>query len=48
MHFNVYDIFYSPCSHQHVSAAILAALSVMFLLQEYRNTNVVSCIAVTT
>jgi hypothetical protein len=44
MHFNVYDIFYSPCSHQHVSAAIPAALGVMLLLQDYRNTNVVSCV----
>ena len=22
MHFNIYDVFYSQCSHQHVSAGI--------------------------
>ena len=47
MHFNVYDIFYSLCSHQHVSAAIPPALGMMMLLQEYRDTNVFSCVAVT-
>ena len=46
MHFNIYDVFYSLCSHQHVSAAIVAVFRVMFLLQEYKCTNVVSCVAV--
>jgi hypothetical protein len=48
MHFNVYDIHYSQFSHQHVSAAIAAIFRVMLLLQEYKSTNVVSCVAVTT
>jgi hypothetical protein len=46
MHFNVYDVFYSPNSHQHVSAAFAAIFRVM-LLQEYKGTNMISCVAVT-
>jgi len=46
MHFNVYDVFYSLNSHQHVSAAIAAIFSVM-LLQQYKGTNVVSCVTFT-
>jgi len=41
MHFNIYDVFYSLYSHQHVSAAFAAIFRVM-LLQEYNATNVVS------
>jgi len=37
MHFNVYDVFYSQSSYQHVSAAI-AAIFVVILLQEYKYT----------
>jgi len=37
--------FYSQCSNQHVSAAI-AAIFRITLSQEYKGTNVVSCIAV--
>jgi hypothetical protein len=47
MHFNIYDEFYSQCSHQHVSAAIAAIFRVMLLLQQYKGTDVVSCVAVT-
>jgi hypothetical protein len=47
MHFSVYDVYYSQRSHQHVSAAAAAIFRVMLLLQEYKRTNVVSCIAVT-
>jgi len=35
MHFNVYDVFYSLYSHQHVSAATAAIFRVI-LLQEYK------------
>jgi len=34
--FNVDDIFYSLCSHEHVSAAIAAIFRVILLLQEYK------------
>jgi len=36
MHFNIYGVFYSHCSHQHVSAGISAIFRVMLLLQEYK------------
>ena len=36
IHFNIYDIFYSQCSQQHVSAGILAIFKVK-LLQEYKH-----------
>ena len=32
MHFNVYDVFYSINSHQHVSAATAVIFSVVLLL----------------
>jgi hypothetical protein len=48
MHSNVYDVFYSLYSHQHVSAAIAAIYSVMLLLQEYNGANVVGCVAIST
>jgi len=38
MHFNMYDIFYSQCSHQHVSAGNEAIFRVMLILQEYKRT----------
>jgi len=44
MHLNVYDVVYSLNSHQHVSAGIVAIFRVMLLLQEYKGTNVVSCV----
>ena len=47
MHFNIYDVFYSQFSHQHVLAAIAAIFSVVLLLQEYKGKNMVSCVAVT-
>jgi len=34
MHFNVYDVFYSQCSHQNILASIPAIFRVMLLLQE--------------
>jgi hypothetical protein len=47
MHFSGYDVFYSQCSHQIVSAATAAIFRVMLLLQQYKGTNVVSCVDVT-
>ena len=38
IHFNIYDVFYSQCSHQHVSAGILAIFRVtlLFTTQKYK------------
>jgi hypothetical protein len=47
MHFNVYYVFYSLYSHQHVSATTVAIFRVKLLLQAYKDTNLVSCVAVT-
>ena len=47
MHFNVYDVFYSQFSPQHVSAAIAVIFRVI-LLQQYKCTNLVSFVTVTT
>jgi hypothetical protein len=47
MPYNIYDTFYSQRSQQYVSAAT-AAIFRAILLQEYKGTNVVSCVAVTT
>jgi len=47
MHLQVYDVLYSQFSHQHISAAFAAIFSLMLLLQEHKDTNVVSCIALT-
>jgi len=47
MHFNIYDVFYSKCYHQHVSAGIQAIFRVMLILQEYKNRNVVNCVTIT-
>ena len=46
MHFNIYDVFYSQFSHQRVSVVIAVIFSVI-LLQQYKFTNVVSCVDVT-
>jgi len=46
MHFNVYNVFYSLYSRQQISAAIAAMFRVMLLLQGYKSTNVISCVAV--
>jgi len=43
MNLNVYDVFYSQCSHQCVLAATTAIFRVI-LLQEYKGTNMVSCV----
>jgi hypothetical protein len=37
--FNIYDVFYSQCFHQHVSAGIPVIFRVI-LLKEYKLTNV--------
>jgi len=47
MHFNVYDVSHTQNYDQHVSAAINAILRVMLLLQ-YKGTNEVCWVAVTT
>jgi hypothetical protein len=47
MHFIIYDVFYLQYSHQHVPAGISAICIVMFLLQEYKSTNVASCVTIT-
>ena len=47
MHFVVYGVFYSLNSHQYVLAATAAIFRVMLLLQQYKCTYVVSCVAVT-
>jgi hypothetical protein len=39
--------FYSQFSHQHVSAANAAIFSLMLLSQQYKPTNVFSCVDVT-
>jgi hypothetical protein len=36
MHVNIYDVYYSQCSRQHVSAGIPAIFRVRFLVQEYK------------
>ena len=41
MHFHMYNVFYSQCSHYNVSARIPVIFRVMFLLQEYKRTNLV-------
>jgi hypothetical protein len=48
MHFSVHDILYSQFSHQHVPATNAAIFRFMLLLQEYKGTNMVSCVAITT
>jgi len=47
MLFNVCEVFYSLYFQEHVSAFIAAIFRVLLLLQEYTDTNVVSCVAVT-
>ena len=46
MHFNVYDVFYSPNFHHNVSA-VIAAIFRVIILKEHKATNVVSWVAVT-
>jgi hypothetical protein len=47
MHHIIYDKFYSQYSQQHVSAGFPAIFRVILLSQEYKRTNVVSCVDVT-
>jgi hypothetical protein len=47
MHFVVYDVFYSRCSQQHVSAEIAAILRVVLLLQEHKSAILASCVVIT-
>ena len=42
MHFDIYDVFYSQHSDQHISAAIPTIFRVI-LLQEYKCTDLVNC-----
>jgi hypothetical protein len=42
MHFKAHDVFYTQCS-QHASAAVVAIFNVI-LLQEYKDTNLFSCV----
>ena len=39
MQFNIYAVCYSQCSHQHVSAVILAIGRLTLSLQEYKHTD---------
>jgi len=48
MHINIYDVVYSKCSQQRVSAGILAIFRVMLLLQEYILYNFVNCVVTVT
>jgi hypothetical protein len=45
MHSNVYDVFYSLNSDQHISAAAAPIFRVLLLLQEYRVINVVNLVS---
>jgi len=47
MHFNVYDVFCSLCSHQNVLAATAAIFRVILLIKACKGTNVVGCVTVT-
>jgi len=46
MNLKEYDELYSQFSHQYVSVGI-AAIFKIILLQDYKSTNLVSCVAVT-
>jgi len=46
MNFNIYYVFYSQYSHQHVTAGIPAIFRVT-LLQIYKCRNLVKCVIVT-
>jgi hypothetical protein len=46
MYFNVYDVFHSLYSHQHISAASVAIFRVMLLLEEYKGTSVAGCVTI--
>jgi hypothetical protein len=45
-YFNIYDVFFSQCSHQHVPASNAAIFRVI-LLQKYKRTNLVNCVTIT-
>ena len=47
MHFDVCDVFYSHFSHKYVSAAVATIFRAMSILQEYKRTDVVVCVVVT-
>ena len=44
---HVYNVNHSLNSHQHVSVAFAAIFRLMLVLKEHKDTNVVSCVAVT-
>ena len=43
----VYHVFYSQYSQQHVSGTIATIFWAMLLLQEYKRTNMISCVTLT-
>jgi len=47
VHFNIYYVFYSQCSHQHVSAGIPTIFRVTLLLKKYNRRNLVKCVIIT-
>ena len=47
MHLNVYYVFHSQFSHQHVSSGIPAFFRAMLLLQEYKHTDLVNSFTIT-
>jgi hypothetical protein len=47
MHLNIYYLFHSQFSHQHVSAGIPVFFRVVLLLQEYKRTSLVNCVTIT-
>lgn len=44
MHFNIYDVCYSKCSHQRVLVGIPAIFKVKLLLKEHKHTNLAKCV----
>jgi len=47
MHFNIYDVCYSKCSHQRVLSGIPAIFKVKLLLKEQKHTNLAKCVTIT-
>ena len=47
MDYNIYHVFRSQFSHEHVSGATAAILRMMILLQEHGGIDMVSCVVIT-
>jgi hypothetical protein len=47
MHFSIYDVLYSQCSHQLFSVDIPVICRVMSLLQKYKRINLINCVTIT-